>query len=94
MPNITRRNAWKRWTEDDLRQLRELARARVPKELIGLRMGRSPEAVAQRAWRDGVTLVGRRLCSTRSDAPSQAVASPVEPVVQAILDGPEPRDAP
>lgn len=59
MPN-QRRNGWKRWTEDDLRQLRELARAEVPKEMIGLRMGRSPEAVAQRAWVEGLRLLGRR----------------------------------
>ncbi len=59
MPN-PRRNGWKRWSEDDLRVLRELARANVPKEMIGLRMGRSPEAVAQRAWLEGILLVGRR----------------------------------
>jgi hypothetical protein len=60
VPNSTRRNGWKRWTEDDLRELRELARAQLPKELIGLRMGRSPEAVAQRAWLEGLALAGRR----------------------------------
>ena len=59
MPKTMMRNGWKRWTEDDLGVLRELARARVPKEIIGLRMGRSPEAVAQRAWLEGL-LLGRR----------------------------------
>lgn len=69
MPKTTMRNGWKRWTEDDVRMLRELATARVPKEVIGLRMGRSPEAVAQRAWLEGLLLRGRRSRGRRAGAP-------------------------
>ena len=85
MPNARRRNGWKRWTEDDVRVLRELAQARVPKEIIGLRMGRSPEAVAQRAWLECLTLPGRRprtttavrphAASTAGEAPAPDLAS-------------------
>jgi hypothetical protein len=72
VPNATRRNGWKRWTEDDLRELRDLARAQLPKELIGLRMGRSPEAVAQRAWLEGLTLPARRARTpARNPAPPE-----------------------
>ncbi|MFN8602243.1 MAG: hypothetical protein U0842_17405 [Candidatus Binatia bacterium] len=74
MPNARRRNGWKRWTEDDVRVLRELARANVPKEMIGLRMGRSPEAVAQRAWLEGLALPGRR---PRTKADTQRTAGVV-----------------
>jgi hypothetical protein len=87
VPHRTMRNGWKRWSEDDLRQLRELARAELPKELIGLRMGRSPEAVAQRAWVEGIALAGRR---SRAGLPDPLRPWPAtiagSPVAGAIAD--------
>lgn len=65
MPTTSRRNSWKRWTAEDLRQLRALAQDDLPKEIIGLRMGRTPEAVAQRAWLEGIALAGRQTTAQR-----------------------------
>jgi len=46
----------KPWTSGDVRQLKELARQNTPTRVIGLKTGRTPEAVQAAAQREGVSL--------------------------------------
>jgi hypothetical protein len=57
---ISRKNGWKPWTEEELQELRTFAQLKLPKEAIGLRLGRSPGAIVQRAWQERIVLAGRR----------------------------------
>jgi len=57
---ICRKNGWKPWTEEELQELRTFAQLKLPKEVIGLRLGRSPAAIVQRAWQERIVLSGRR----------------------------------
>lgn len=52
----TNRNSGKRWTSADLRELRELARENTPTRVIGLKLGRSPEAVYSKASSEKLSL--------------------------------------
>jgi hypothetical protein len=44
------------WTTGDLKQLKQLVRANTPARVIGLKMGRTPAAVQQKASTEGVSL--------------------------------------
>ena len=46
----------KSWTSSDERQLRNLAAQNTPTRLIGLKMGRTPEAVRSKASDLGLSL--------------------------------------
>jgi hypothetical protein len=46
----------KEWTPQDVRQLKQLARENTPTRVIGLKMGRTPEAVQAEASREGISL--------------------------------------
>src|ERR1044072_620622 len=49
-------NTGKRWTTTQLRQLRQLARQNTPTRVIGLKLGRTENAVRTKASEKGVSL--------------------------------------
>lgn len=93
MPKAAKRNGWKRWTVEDLQQLRALAQADVPKEVIGLRLGRTTEAVAQRAWLEGIPLAGRQTAVQRA-AVRRALHSAAQGDRGTLAVAPDAPDAP
>ena len=50
------RNSGKPWTPAQVTQLRELARGNTPTRVIGLKLGRTPTAVASKASQRGISL--------------------------------------
>ena len=50
------RNTGKTWTREDLSQLKTLARDNTPTRVIGLKLGRTEDAVRTRASQEGVSL--------------------------------------
>jgi len=50
------RNTGKAWTPADVRQLRVLAAGNTPTPVIGLKLGRTPDAVRTKASNEGVSL--------------------------------------
>jgi hypothetical protein len=50
------RNSGKPWSPADQRALRDLARQNTPTRVIGLKLGRTPDAVQSQASREGVFL--------------------------------------
>ena len=52
----SKRNANKPWTREDVRQLRTLARENTPTRVIGLKLGRSADAIRTKASNENVSL--------------------------------------
>jgi hypothetical protein len=50
------KNHGKPWTDADLQKLRELAMGNTPTRLIGLKTGRTPAAVQQKASSEKISL--------------------------------------
>ena len=50
------RNTGKPWTPAERRQLNDLATDNTPTRVIGLKLGRTPEAVQSQASRQGTSL--------------------------------------
>lgn len=50
------RNTGKSWMKGEVRQIRELAKQNTPTKMIGLKLGRTEEAVRNRASREGISL--------------------------------------
>lgn len=50
------RNTGKPWTPAERQQLRDLARGNTPTRVIGLKLGRTPEAVQSQASRQHTSL--------------------------------------
>ena len=51
------RNVGKAWTKDDISQLRQLAKQKTtPLRIIGLKLGRSPNAIRTKASEKGISL--------------------------------------
>lgn len=50
------KNHGKPWTDADLQKLRDLAQGNTPTRLIGLKTGRTPAAVQQKASSEGISL--------------------------------------
>jgi hypothetical protein len=50
------RNSGKAWSKTDQQQLRQLARGNTPTRVIGIKLGRTPEAVYSQASKQGVSL--------------------------------------
>lgn len=50
------RNSGKQWSQNDVRQLRELAAENTPTRVIGLKLGRTAAAVQSKAHEQGVSL--------------------------------------
>jgi hypothetical protein len=49
-------NQGKHWTNQDIRDLKTLARQNTPTGVIGLRMGRTSEAIYAKASEQGISL--------------------------------------
>jgi hypothetical protein len=50
------RNTGKPWSREEVRQLRTLAKGDTPTRVIGLKLGRTPEAVYTKASNEGISL--------------------------------------
>lgn len=50
------RNSGKAWTPKDVSQLKSLAKQNTPTRVIGLRLGRTPDAVLVRASQESISL--------------------------------------
>ena len=50
------KNHGKPWTDSDVQKLRELAQGNTPTRVIGLKTGRTPGAVQQKASEEGISL--------------------------------------
>ena len=59
----SRTNTGKRWTTTQVRQLRQLARQNTPTRVIGLKLGRTENAVRTKASEKGVSLKSRNQSS-------------------------------
>ncbi len=55
MPKYTR-NSGKEWSSGDVKQLKKLADQNTPTRVIGLKLGRTEDAVRNRASQVGVSL--------------------------------------
>jgi hypothetical protein len=51
------RNTRQPWTEEQVAQLRQLARENTPTRVIGLKLGRTPRAVQSKASEQGISLM-------------------------------------
>jgi len=49
-------NHGKHWTPQDVTQLKQLAKENTPTRVIGLKMGRTPDAVAQKGSAENISL--------------------------------------
>lgn len=50
------RNSGKSWTPGNVRTLRQLVRENTPTRVIGLKLGRTPDAIYSKASQEGVSL--------------------------------------
>ena len=50
------RNSGKSWTSNDVLQLRKMANQNTPTRVIGLKLGRTPEAVYTEASKNNISL--------------------------------------
>ncbi len=50
------KNSGKQWTSTQVSQLRGLARGNTPTRVIGIKMGRSPEAIQAKATEKHISL--------------------------------------
>lgn len=50
------KNSGKQWTKEEVRQLKELARENTPTRVIGLKLGRSEDAVRSKAAEQDISL--------------------------------------
>jgi len=50
------RNTGKPWSREEVRELRTLAKGDTPTRVIGLKLGRTPEAVYTKASNEGISL--------------------------------------
>lgn len=55
MPKYNR-NSGKDWTSKDVSQLKSLAKQNTPTRVIGLKLGRTPDAVSLKASQENVSL--------------------------------------
>ncbi len=49
-------NNGKQWTPQEVRQLKDLANQNTPTRVIGIKLGRTPEAVQQKASQEDISL--------------------------------------
>jgi hypothetical protein len=50
------KNHGKPWTSADVQQLKQLAKGNTPTRIVGIKMGRTPDAVQQKASIENVSL--------------------------------------
>jgi hypothetical protein len=55
MPYYTR-NSGKQWTDKEVKQIKEMVKENTPTRVIGLKLGRSEDAVRHRASEEGISL--------------------------------------
>lgn len=55
MPKYTR-NTGKEWKSSEVSQMRQFARENTPTRVIGLKLGRTEDAVRSRASEEGISL--------------------------------------
>lgn len=51
------RNSGKEWTDEQVQQLKKLAKQDTPTRVIGFKLGRTPEAIYTRASEEGISLM-------------------------------------
>jgi hypothetical protein len=56
MPPKSERNTGKHWSPSDDRQLRDLAKGNTPTRVVGLKLGRTEDAVRARASQKRISL--------------------------------------
>lgn len=56
MATKSERNTGKRWSRDEVKQLRDMAAENTPTRVIGLKLGRTEAAVRGKAAEEGVSL--------------------------------------
>jgi hypothetical protein len=56
MATKSTRNSGKPWTKDDVKALKQLAKENTPTRVIGLKLGRTEDAVRSKAKTEGVSL--------------------------------------
>ena len=56
MPKYTR-NTGKPWTGSDVKELKTLAAGNTPTRVIGLKLGRTPDAIYNRASQEGISFL-------------------------------------
>jgi len=49
-------NNGKQWTDAEIQQLKHLAQGNTPTRVIGIKIGRTPAAVSQKASAEGISL--------------------------------------
>lgn len=49
-------NHGKPWAPQDVKQLKQLARENTPTRVIGIKLGRTPDAVQSEASKEGISL--------------------------------------
>lgn len=52
----TPKNSGKQWTDNDVKQLRQLAKENTPTRVIGLKLERTEEAIRSKASEESVSL--------------------------------------
>ncbi len=50
------RNSGKEWTSGEVKQVKDLAKQNTPTRVIGLKLGRTEDAVRSRASQEGISL--------------------------------------
>lgn len=50
------RNSGKEWNSKEVTQMRQLVRENTPTRIIGLKLGRTPDAVYTKAAQEGISL--------------------------------------
>jgi hypothetical protein len=50
------RNSGKPWEADDKKELKKLAKQNTPTRVIGLKLGRTPDAIYNQASKQGISL--------------------------------------
>ncbi|MDH4185859.1 MAG: hypothetical protein OEV08_02575 [Nitrospira sp.] len=50
------KNHGKTWTSADVKQLKQLAKENTPTRVMGLKLGRTPDAIQQKASQEDISL--------------------------------------
>ncbi len=50
------KNDYKRWESEKISKLRNLARRNTPTRVLGIKLGRTPEAIQSKASEQGISL--------------------------------------
>lgn len=50
------RNSGKPWTDKDIKDLKQLAKQNTPTRVIGIKIGRTPDAISRKASLENISL--------------------------------------